>query len=74
MSEVVVQRTQDSSVHIFSRVESREGEMNMSLTWCAVRDPNDDREHDVPPRHNEPDPDEPEPDDETNDLVRPIKT
>jgi len=47
----------------------------MSQIWCRGRDPNDDRELDVPPRrHNEPDPDEPEPDDETNDLVRPIKT
>jgi len=46
--------------------------MNMLL---SLRDPNDDRELDTPPRrHNEPDPDEPEPDDETNDLVRPVKT
>jgi hypothetical protein len=71
MSEVAVHGTQDS-VHIFSRLESRQGELNMSL---SLRDPNDDRELDVPPhRHNEPEPDEPEPDDETNDLVRPIKT
>jgi len=71
MFEVVVQGTQDS-VDIFSRIESREGEMNMLL---SLRDPNDDRELDTPPRrHNEPDPDEPEPDDETNDLVRPVKT
>lgn len=74
MSDVPVHGTQDS-VHIFSRLKSRQGEMNMSLIWCRGRDPNDDRELDVPPRrHNEPDPDEPEPDDETNDLVRPIKT
>jgi hypothetical protein len=71
MSGGVVQGTQDS-VHMFSRLQSRRGEMNMSL---SLRDPNDDREFDVPPhRHNEPEPDEPEPDDETNDLVRPIKT
>ena len=43
----------------------------------APREPKDgghDVETDVPSRHQEPDPDIPEPDDETQDLVRPIKT
>lgn len=43
----------------------------------APREPKDgghDVETDIPSRHQEPDPDIPEPDDETQDLVRPIKT
>jgi hypothetical protein len=42
-----------------------------------LRQPKDgghDPEKDIPSRHQEPEPDIPEPDDETQDLVRPIKT
>lgn len=47
----------------------------MSLMWCGSFGPNDDRENGPvgPPLH-EPEPDDSDPDDETDELVRPVKT
>jgi hypothetical protein len=47
----------------------------MSLMWCGISGKDGGVENPLPgPRHNEPDPDSPEPDEETQDLVRPLKT
>jgi hypothetical protein len=47
----------------------------MSLMWCGISGKDCGVENPLPgPRHNEPDPDSPEPDEETQDLVRPLKT